>query len=67
MPSRQHRVTGRKLKPPPISHAIGQSACDQSRSCTEYCPRYLLGYAIEPHRVMRSLALTTTGAPHWNE
>jgi Na+-translocating ferredoxin:NAD+ oxidoreductase RnfC subunit len=65
--SRQHRVIGRKLKPPPISHAIGQSACDQSRSCTEYSPRDLLGYAVERHRVMRSVALTTTEALHWNE
>ena len=26
--------------------------------CTELCPRYLLGYPIEPHKVMRSLQMT---------
>ena len=33
----------------------GKSACDQCTDCTELCPRYLLGYAIEPHKAMRSL------------
>lgn len=53
---RDHRVIERKLKPVEQQNAIGRSACDQCRYCTEYCPRYLLGYAVEPHRVMRSLA-----------
>lgn len=65
--SRQHHVIERKLKPSPVQNAIGKSACDQCRYCTEYCPRYLLGYAVEPHQVMRSLAFTSTGAAHWNE
>jgi Na+-translocating ferredoxin:NAD+ oxidoreductase RnfC subunit len=50
-----------------VQNAIGKSACDQCRYCTELCPRYLLGYAVEPHQVMRSLAFTATGAAHWNE
>ena len=32
------------------------SACCQCRSCTDMCPRFLLGYPIEPHRIMRALA-----------
>jgi len=64
---RDHHVVARKLKPLPIKNAIGKSACDQCRFCTEFCPRYLLGYAIEPHQVMRSLAFTAIGAAHWNE
>lgn len=36
-------------------HRKGHSACDQCTYCTEFCPRYLLGYEIEPHKVMRSL------------
>lgn len=28
------------------------SACCQCRMCTDMCPRYLLGYPIEPHRFM---------------
>ncbi|MGA8730755.1 MAG: SLBB domain-containing protein, partial [Terracidiphilus sp.] len=31
---------------------IGQSACDQCRFCTEFCPRFLLGHPIEPHQAM---------------
>lgn len=64
---RDHHVIERKLKPTPIQNAIGKSACDQCRYCTEYCPRFLLGYAVEPHQVMRSLAFTATGTAHWNE
>ena len=65
--SRTHRIIERKLKPAKVQNAIGKSACDQCRYCTEYCPRYLLGYAVEPHQVMRSLAFTATGKDHWNQ
>jgi len=34
---------------------IGRSACDQCRLCTDLCPRYHLGHAIQPHMIMRSL------------
>ena len=64
---RSHHVIQRKLQPPATQDRIGKSACDQCRYCTEYCPRFLLGYAVEPHQVMRSLAFTATGAAHWNE
>jgi len=64
---RDHHVIERKLKPARAQAAIGKSACDQCRYCTEYCPRFLLGYTVEPHQVMRSLAFTATGAQHWNQ
>jgi Na+-translocating ferredoxin:NAD+ oxidoreductase RnfC subunit len=64
---RDHHVMERKLKPNKVQAKIGKSACDQCRYCTEYCPRFLLGYAIEPHQVMRSLAFTATGAEYWNQ
>ena len=64
---RTHHVMERKFKPVKTQHAIGKSACDQCRYCTEYCPRFLLGYAVEPHQVMRSLAFTATGKDHWND
>jgi len=62
-----HPVILRKLTSPSNQARIGKSACDQCRFCTEFCPRYLLGYAVEPHQVMRSLAFTATGAAHWNQ
>lgn len=64
---RRHPIVERKLKPAPAQAGIGKSACDQCRYCTEYCPRYLLGYAVEPHQVMRSLAFTATGQEFWNQ
>ena len=40
---------------------IGRSACDQCRFCTEFCPRFLLGHPIEPHRAMQSLGFSQPG------
>jgi Na+-translocating ferredoxin:NAD+ oxidoreductase RnfC subunit len=40
---------------------IGASACDQCSFCTEFCPRYLLGHPIEPHKAMRSLCFNMAG------
>ena len=64
---RSHPVIQRKLKPAQVQAQIGKSACDQCRYCTEFCPRFLLGYAVEPHQVMRSLAFTATGKEFWNQ
>jgi Na+-translocating ferredoxin:NAD+ oxidoreductase RnfC subunit len=64
---RDHPVMARKLKSPQQKAAIGKSACDQCRYCTEFCPRFLLGYAVEPHQVMRSLGFTATGAERFSE
>jgi len=64
---RTHHTIERKLKPAKVQAQIGKSACDQCRYCTEYCPRFLLGYAVEPHQVMRSLAFTATGADYFNQ
>lgn len=48
-------------------HRIGKSACDQCSYCTELCPRYLLGYDILPHKVMRGLGFTKTGSEQWSQ
>ncbi|HLP75792.1 MAG TPA: 4Fe-4S dicluster domain-containing protein [Candidatus Paceibacterota bacterium] len=64
---REHSVMQRKLQPPQAKAKIGKSACDQCRYCTEYCPRFLLGYAVEPHQVMRSLGFTAAGVDQWNQ
>jgi len=64
---RNHHIIERKLKPAKVQAKIGKSACDQCRYCTEYCPRFLLGYDVQPHAVMRSLAFTATGQEYWNQ
>ena len=63
----EHELIRRKNKPPKAMHKIGKSACDQCSFCTELCPRYLLGYDVQPHKVMRSLGFTKTGEAYWNQ
>lgn len=62
-----HRLVQRKTLPANAMHRIGKSACDQCSFCTEFCPRYLLGYDVQPHKVMRSLSFTATGEDIWNQ
>ena len=36
--------------------SIAKSACTQCSRCTDLCPRYLIGHALQPHLIMRHLA-----------
>ncbi len=38
-----------------------RSACIQCHYCTDLCPRHLLGHPLEPHRIMRKMAVAGTG------
>ncbi|OGC93760.1 MAG: hypothetical protein A2W25_06500 [candidate division Zixibacteria bacterium RBG_16_53_22] len=51
----EHQQVVRRSLPPKAVKRIGASCCDQCYRCTELCPRWLLGYQIVPHEVMRSL------------
>jgi len=62
-----HYLIKRKNQPEENWHRIGKSACDQCSYCTEFCPRYLLGYDVQPHKVMRSLQFSKTGTEVWNQ
>jgi len=64
---RDHYLITRMQRPVEAMHHIGKSACDQCSYCTEFCPRYLLGYEVMPHQVMRSLGFTATGREIWNQ
>jgi Na+-translocating ferredoxin:NAD+ oxidoreductase RnfC subunit len=64
---RDHYLVGRRTRPQQEMNHIGKSACDQCSYCTELCPRYLLGYEVQPHKVMRSLGFTMTGGGIWNQ
>ena len=64
---RDHYLISRRDRSQAQMHHIGKSACDQCSYCTEFCPRYLLGYEVMPHKVMRSLGFTLTGADNWNQ
>ncbi len=62
-----HDLIRRYDTPPSAQDRIGHSACDQCSYCTELCPRYLLGYDVQPHLVMRSLGFTAMGSELWNK
>ncbi len=64
---KKHNLVKRKNQPEHNWHRIGKSACDQCTFCTELCPRYLLGYDVQPHKVMRSLSFTKSGNSVWNQ
>jgi Na+-translocating ferredoxin:NAD+ oxidoreductase RnfC subunit len=52
-----HYLVRRKSASRETYTRIGHGQCDQCSLCTELCPRYILGYPIEPHRVMRTLLM----------
>ncbi len=64
---RDHYLMSRRTRSQGEMNHIGKSACDQCSYCTEFCPRYLLGYDVQPHKVMRSLGFTLTGGDIWNQ
>jgi Na+-translocating ferredoxin:NAD+ oxidoreductase RnfC subunit len=64
---RAHYLVARRAQPAPVMARIGKSACDQCSYCTEFCPRYLLGYEVQPHKVMRSLGFTASGSLNWSQ
>ena len=51
---KEHSLVRSGVKNPSIDLKRAASACCQCSACTERCPRYLLGYPIEPHRFMRA-------------
>ncbi len=64
---RDHYLITRRNRDNDAMRRIGKSACDQCSYCTEFCPRYLLGYDVQPHKVMRSLGFTASGKEIWNQ
>jgi Na+-translocating ferredoxin:NAD+ oxidoreductase RnfC subunit len=64
---REHPLVRRKAAGRPAFDRAGKSACDQCTLCTELCPRYLLGYDIQPHKVMRSLLFSAADRKAWSQ
>lgn len=50
---KNHPHVYRMSRPLSTEIRIGKSACEACRYCTDFCPRYLQGHAIEPHKIMR--------------
>ena len=51
-----HPLVLRKQTKIPAELKRASSACCQCRTCTDLCPRHLLGHPIEPHKFMRAAA-----------
>ncbi len=62
-----HTLVLRKTAPAKSYNKAGHSTCDQCTFCTQLCPRYILGYPIQPHLVMRSLQLTGDAKDRLNQ
>lgn len=60
---KDHPLIVKKAQSRPVFSRIGRSVCDQCSFCTEFCPRYLLGHDVQPHRVMRTM-LFSGGPEH---
>lgn len=58
-----HPLIVKKAQSRPVFTRVGRSTCDQCSFCTEFCPRYLLGHNVQPHRVMRTM-LFSGGPEH---
>ena len=43
----------------PVKHMLNRAraACIQCRTCSELCPRHLLGHPLKPHMIMRKMAM----------
>jgi len=64
---KDHYLIDRNSRTTESQNRIGKSACDQCSYCTELCPRYLLGYDVQPHNVMRSLVFSKSDENLWNQ
>ncbi len=64
---KKHYLISRETRTTDDMNRIGKSACDQCSYCTELCPRYLLGYDVQPHKVMRSLVFSQSDENLWNQ
>jgi len=64
---RSHALVLRKGAGRSEDERIGKSTCDQCSFCTEMCPRYLLGYDIQPHKVMKGLLFSPSNRKTWSQ
>ncbi len=48
-----HKQVLYKKRPIEIDIKRASWACDQCSTCTDYCPRFLIGHRMEPHIIMR--------------
>jgi len=50
-----HKLITEKTKPIEYMVKMSKSVCTQCTECTNLCPRYLIGYDLKPHLIMRQI------------
>jgi len=50
---KKHSHVSRMRRPLSTEIRLSKAACEVCRYCTDFCPRFLQGHALEPHKVMR--------------
>ncbi|MEK8023386.1 MAG: 4Fe-4S dicluster domain-containing protein, partial [Candidatus Hydrogenedentota bacterium] len=60
---REHSYVQKRTEHPKVSWNRAASACTVCEDCTKYCPRYVLGHRVLPHRAMRQMAMTLDPPP----
>ncbi len=51
---KEHEVIQRRLRPLSITLKRASAACCECHMCTDMCPRYLMGYDLKVHKVLRA-------------
>ena len=56
LPAEGYHATQERIS---LRHMLNRakSACIQCTACSQLCPRHMLGHPIEPHRIMRKMAM----------
>lgn len=60
---RDHSYVTKRTEEPKISWNRAASACTVCEDCTKYCPRFVLGHRVLPHRAMRQMTMTLEPPP----
>ncbi len=50
---KKHSHVYRMRRPVSTEIKLSKSVCEACRYCTDFCPRFLQGHALEPHKIMR--------------
>ncbi len=50
---KRHSHVSRMRRPLSTEIRLSKSVCEVCRYCTDFCPRYLQGHNLEPHKIMR--------------
>jgi Na+-translocating ferredoxin:NAD+ oxidoreductase RnfC subunit len=58
-----HILVQRRIQPINTTLKLAKSVCCQCTTCSELCPRGLIGHPLEPHKIMRTIAYNLSDVP----